>query len=197
MLLQHVWDLHFDPSTNILDVYVGACGARWIPSRPIRSFNRARRRFCSVLSLRRCDPRPQAGADLHRHIGAAVVALLGYVYWSTASYVQGRSDRAIAAEHACCARPMTRPARRTDRRDRAAHRRAHAPGRRTAMSTARRCRPGAARRQPCAVAGGAVRRGGWANFHAPLATGSAGGRPLLRASSKRCRTAITCWSAGY
>ena len=23
MLLQHVWDLHFDPSTNILDVYVG------------------------------------------------------------------------------------------------------------------------------------------------------------------------------
>jgi two-component system OmpR family response regulator len=23
MLLQHVWDLHFDPSTNIIDVYVG------------------------------------------------------------------------------------------------------------------------------------------------------------------------------
>ncbi|MGG6548072.1 UNVERIFIED_CONTAM: helix-turn-helix domain-containing protein, partial [Prevotella sp. 15_C9] len=23
MLLQHVWDLHFDPRTNILDVYVG------------------------------------------------------------------------------------------------------------------------------------------------------------------------------
>jgi two-component system OmpR family response regulator len=23
MLLQHVWDLHFDPTTNILDVYVG------------------------------------------------------------------------------------------------------------------------------------------------------------------------------
>ena len=23
MLLQHIWDLHFDPSTNIIDVYVG------------------------------------------------------------------------------------------------------------------------------------------------------------------------------
>jgi len=23
MLLQHVWDLHFDPTTNIVDVYVG------------------------------------------------------------------------------------------------------------------------------------------------------------------------------
>ena len=30
--------------------------------------------------------------------GAAVCALFSYVYWSTASYVRGRSDRAIAAE---------------------------------------------------------------------------------------------------
>ena len=36
MLLQHVWDLHFDPSTNIIDVYVGACAARSMASRPIR-----------------------------------------------------------------------------------------------------------------------------------------------------------------
>jgi signal transduction histidine kinase len=32
--------------------------------------------------------------------GAAVIALFGYVYWSTASYVRSRSDRAIAAEQA-------------------------------------------------------------------------------------------------
>ncbi len=32
--------------------------------------------------------------------GAAVIALFSYVYWSTASYVQSRSDRAIAAEQA-------------------------------------------------------------------------------------------------
>jgi methyl-accepting chemotaxis protein len=32
--------------------------------------------------------------------GAAVLALFGYVYWSTASYVLSRSDHAIAAEHA-------------------------------------------------------------------------------------------------
>ena len=31
--------------------------------------------------------------------GAAVFALFSYVYWSTASYVLGRSDHAIAAEH--------------------------------------------------------------------------------------------------
>jgi signal transduction histidine kinase len=30
--------------------------------------------------------------------GAVVLALFGYVYWSTASYVRSRSDRAIAAE---------------------------------------------------------------------------------------------------
>src|SRR5205807_6336671 len=32
--------------------------------------------------------------------GALVLALVGYVHWSTASYVLSRSDRAIAAEHA-------------------------------------------------------------------------------------------------
>jgi signal transduction histidine kinase len=32
--------------------------------------------------------------------GACVVVLFGYVYWSTAFYVRGRSDRAIAAEYA-------------------------------------------------------------------------------------------------
>jgi len=32
--------------------------------------------------------------------GAVVCALFSYVYWSTASYVHGRSDRAIAAQHA-------------------------------------------------------------------------------------------------
>jgi signal transduction histidine kinase len=32
--------------------------------------------------------------------GAAVFALFGYVYWSTASYVRSRSDRAITAERA-------------------------------------------------------------------------------------------------
>jgi signal transduction histidine kinase len=31
--------------------------------------------------------------------GAVVVALFSYVYWSTTAYVQGRSDRVIAAEH--------------------------------------------------------------------------------------------------
>jgi signal transduction histidine kinase len=32
--------------------------------------------------------------------GVAVCALFAYVYWSTATYVLGRSDRSIAAEHA-------------------------------------------------------------------------------------------------
>ena len=32
--------------------------------------------------------------------GAAVVALFGYVYWSTSSYVLARADGMIAAEHA-------------------------------------------------------------------------------------------------
>ena len=36
--------------------------------------------------------------------GTAVLALFGYVYWSTASYVLGRADRAIAAEQAALRR---------------------------------------------------------------------------------------------
>src|SRR5262249_4052942 len=36
--------------------------------------------------------------------GAAVLSLFGYVYWSTASFVLGRADQAIAAEHAALQR---------------------------------------------------------------------------------------------
>src|SRR5258708_29690772 len=43
--------------------------------------------------------------------GAVVCALFGYVYSSTASYVRGRSDRAIAAEHVIL-RQADRPAGR-------------------------------------------------------------------------------------
>jgi signal transduction histidine kinase len=32
--------------------------------------------------------------------GVAIIALFGYVYWSTADYVRSRSDRAVAAEYA-------------------------------------------------------------------------------------------------
>jgi signal transduction histidine kinase len=43
--------------------------------------------------------------------GTVVCALLGYVYWSTASYVRSRSDRAIAAEHVVLRRAYDRSGR--------------------------------------------------------------------------------------
>ena len=54
MLLQHVWDLHFDPSTNIIDVYVGRV-RRKVDERAGLSLDphRARRRIlppCPSLS---------------------------------------------------------------------------------------------------------------------------------------------------
>jgi signal transduction histidine kinase len=45
--------------------------------------------------------------------GAVVVALFGYVYWSTASYVRSRADRAIAAEQAVLQRAYARGGRGT------------------------------------------------------------------------------------
>jgi signal transduction histidine kinase len=45
--------------------------------------------------------------------GAVVVALFGYVYWSTASYVRSRADRAIAAEQAVLQRGYARGGRGT------------------------------------------------------------------------------------
>jgi hypothetical protein len=56
--------------------------------------------------------------------GALVLALLSYVYWSTATYVRHRADRAVAAEQM-----IVRPSARhlagitgTNRRDRAFNR---------------------------------------------------------------------------
>jgi signal transduction histidine kinase len=43
--------------------------------------------------------------------GAVVVALFSYVYWSTASYVRSRADRAIAAEQAVLQRAYDRGGR--------------------------------------------------------------------------------------
>jgi signal transduction histidine kinase len=45
--------------------------------------------------------------------GAVVVALFGYVYWSTASYVRSRADRAIAAEQVVLQRAYARGGRGT------------------------------------------------------------------------------------
>jgi signal transduction histidine kinase len=45
--------------------------------------------------------------------GAVVVALFGYVYWSTSSYVRSRADRAIAAEQAVLQRAYARGGRGT------------------------------------------------------------------------------------
>jgi two-component system OmpR family response regulator len=52
MLLQHVWDIHFDPTTNIIDVYVGRLRRKIDPSAglPAASYGPRRRvlRPCSL-----------------------------------------------------------------------------------------------------------------------------------------------------
>ena len=63
MLLQQVWDLHFDPTTNIIDVYVGRV-RRKVDSQhtyPAHPYSTRRGILCPCSSLRRYDPRPSNG----------------------------------------------------------------------------------------------------------------------------------------
>src|SRR5262245_52373639 len=113
--------------------------------------------------------------------GAVVIALLGYVYWSTASFVRSRSDRAITAELA-------------------ALQQAHTGGGRAALIAAigqRIADPsfedgiylladagftpvaGNIKAWPPSLKGAA---GGWSNFEAPERKPDAAHRPLLRAT---------------
>ena len=55
--------------------------------------------------------------------GALVLALLSYVYWSTAAYVREKTDRAIAAEETSLRNVYDkRGTRRSDRRDQGSRR---------------------------------------------------------------------------
>jgi signal transduction histidine kinase len=79
-----------------------ASAAKSAAGKPVRSFTpSAASDFASLLltkTLRSSTLR--LGLICVGIFGAVVGALFLYVYWSTASYVHSRSDRAIAAEHA-------------------------------------------------------------------------------------------------
>ncbi len=114
--------------------------------------------------------------------GAVVCALFGYVYWSTASYVRGRSDRAIAAEHVILRQAYDRAGRdglvatigqriAEGRFDGGLYLLADASFAPVA---------GNLKVWPTVLKGPA----GWGNFDAPEWKPDAADRPLLRASSK-------------
>src|SRR5579871_4854565 len=79
----------------------GASAARSIASKPTRSSTPyGASGFVSVLLTKTLRSSTLKYALICVGVfGAVVCGLLGYVYWSTASYVRSRSDRAIAAEH--------------------------------------------------------------------------------------------------
>src|SRR6266446_9472441 len=89
------------PRPTSLTSMSDASAARSTASKPIRSsILSAASGFVSVLLAKTLRSSTLRLALICIGIfGAAVFALFGYVYWSTASYVRGRSDRAIAAEH--------------------------------------------------------------------------------------------------
>src|SRR5215831_17247072 len=80
----------------------GACAARSTASRPIRSSTpSAASGSVSVLLAKALRSSTFRLALIFIAIfGAAMFVLFGYVYWSTASFVRGRSDAAIAAQQA-------------------------------------------------------------------------------------------------
>src|SRR5262249_36528114 len=84
-------------STSMSD----ASAARSTANKPIRLFiPYAASGFASVLLAKTLRSSTLRLALICVGIfGAAVCALFSYVYWSTASYVRSRSDRAITAEH--------------------------------------------------------------------------------------------------
>src|ERR1700730_1123331 len=100
MLLQHVWDLHFDPTTTTSVAMSDASAARSTASKPTRSSTP----FAASGSASGLLAKTFRSSTLRLALiciaifGAAVFALFSYVYWSTASYVRSRSDQTIAAE---------------------------------------------------------------------------------------------------
>ena len=112
--------------------------------------------------------------------GAAVCALFSYVYWSTASYVRGRSDRYIAAEHVILRQAYDRAGRDgliATIRQRIAD--THFEGGLYLLAD-RSLAPvaGNLRAWPPALRGSE----GWGNFKAPEWRHGAADRPLLRAA---------------
>jgi signal transduction histidine kinase len=114
--------------------------------------------------------------------GAVVVALFGYVYWSTASHVRDRSDRAIGAERAMLERAYEKAGRgglvaaisgriADDRFDGSVYLLTDPSAVRLAGNL------GA---WPAALTSDA----GWGNFTAPEWSAAAAHQPLLRASFK-------------
>ena len=99
MLLQHVWDLHFDPTTNIIDVL---CRTRPPQDRRSASLSahpyRPRRRvLCPVLLAKTLRSSTiHAGADLDRLFGARCIALFGYVYRSHGRFLRAQPIRIVA-----------------------------------------------------------------------------------------------------
>jgi methyl-accepting chemotaxis protein len=90
------------PRPTSLTSRLGASATRLTASRPIRSsIPSAASGIVSVLLAKTLRSSTFKQALIWIGIfGAVVIALFGYVYWSTASYVHTRSDHAIAAEHA-------------------------------------------------------------------------------------------------
>src|SRR5258707_3065858 len=88
------------PRPTSLTSMLGACATKLTASRPIRlSIPSAASGIVSVLLAKTLRSSTFRLALIWIIIfGAVVIALFSYVYRSTAAYLQGRSDRAIAAE---------------------------------------------------------------------------------------------------
>ena len=100
MLLQHVWNLHFDTTTNIIDVYVGRVRRKVDSQQSYPLIHTIRGvGFVSGLlskSLRSSTFRVALLCILI--FGTVVLALFSYVYLATDAYVLAQSDRAIDAD---------------------------------------------------------------------------------------------------
>ena len=101
MLLQHVWDLHFDPSTNIIDVYVGRVRRKVDGQQAYPLIHTVRGTgYVSVLLAKTLTSSTFRLALIAiGTFGVIVSAIFSYVYLSTSAYVRSRSDRAIVTEY--------------------------------------------------------------------------------------------------
>jgi len=102
MLLQHVWDLHFDPSTNIIDVYVGRVRRKVDGQQayPLIHTVRVSGTASVLLAKTLTSSTFKLALIAIGTFGVIVSVIFSYVYLSTSSYVRSRSDRAIMTEYA-------------------------------------------------------------------------------------------------
>ena len=101
MLLESVWDFHFDPKTNVIDVHVSRLRQKIDKGEETRADpHRARSglRAAGRLSVRRSIRTRLGGSRRRALVAGAAILVIGAVYWATVSGLRRDTEGAARDE---------------------------------------------------------------------------------------------------